>query len=363
MKGLLFATLSVLVMVFMVNRSGSAADKTASPKYEKMLYDLGAFPVAKLTKSYYTHGHPGKVYGKGERRDVDGWLPPCYVPFYLTEAEKARFGIPKKPLSYEQYVRMLDVDTYRRTHDPTLLLVIRFTLESMWFNHVDVRKEDILRVYEARIDVGNYAVFLLRGRLSSGDAMRLITTYGDENLFPILPTPRSTDKTYILFLAQQANATKWPIQCRQDAYKLLFAVDEKTYRKPYREFLLSHVKVAKDWWDRAGLYEGLGQLRDEESMKALREGLVRDPVTECRESILESLVQRGEVASAMDAILLIAREQDEKHHAETSGRAGGDWSAKLNNYLEWAKSQKGLDARTSRKVDEAIAKLKDTDWD
>jgi hypothetical protein len=363
MKGLLYATFAVSVIIVGVNRSGSAADKPASSKYEKMLYDLGAFPVAKLTKSYFTNGHPGKVYGKGERIDVDGWLPPYWAADYLTDAEKARYGLPKKPLSYQQYVAMLDVDTYRRTHDPTLLLVIRFTLESMWFNQIDVRKEDILRVYEARIDVGNYAVYLLRGRLPSEDAMRLVRTYGDENLFSILPPPRPTDKAYILFLNQQANAAQWPIHCRQEAYKLLFAVDEKTYRKPYREFLLSHVKVAKDWWERARLYKALGQFKDEESMKALREGLVHDPVTECRESILESLVLQGEVASAIDAILVIANKKDQKHDAKTVSRAAGQWSRKLLRYLAWAKSQKGLDPRTLRKVDEATEKLKDTVWD
>ena len=61
--------------------SGSAGEKTATdPTYEKMLYDLGAFPVAKLTKPYWTNGNPGKVYSKGQRVDVDGWLPPHSAP-------------------------------------------------------------------------------------------------------------------------------------------------------------------------------------------------------------------------------------------------------------------------------------------
>ena len=96
-----------------------------------------------------------------------------------------------------------------------------------------------------------FAVRLLEGQLSSEDAIRLVTTYGDEKLFAILPAPKRTDKAYILFLDEQANAAQWPIHCRQDAYKLLFAVDETTYRKPYREFLLGHVKMAKDRWERA----------------------------------------------------------------------------------------------------------------
>ncbi len=54
MKGLLYATPSVLVIVAIANSSGRAEDNAASPKYEKMLYDLGAFPVAKNPSRIYS---------------------------------------------------------------------------------------------------------------------------------------------------------------------------------------------------------------------------------------------------------------------------------------------------------------------
>jgi len=197
-------------------------------------------------------------------------------------------------------------------------------------NRVRLQKQDILRVYEAKIGLEEFAVSLLEGQLSSVDAMRLVRTYGDEKLFPILPSPRPSDKAYILFLNQQANSAKWSIHSRQHAYKLLFAVDKKTYRKPYQEFLLSHVKMAKDWGERAILYGGLIQLKDEESMKAVREGLVDDPITECREYILYSLQERREVTSAIDAILVIANKEDKKHDSVSVSRRPGQWSYKLN---------------------------------
>ena len=359
MKRLLYVASGVLAIVAMAGRSGWAAEKPAAPKYEKMLYDLGAFPVAKLTQPYWTNGHPGEVYSKGTRVDVDGWLSPYWAPSYLTEAEKVQYGIPKKLPSYEQCVAMLDIDTYKRTHDPMLFLVMRFTLESMRQNDMRVRIADILRVYEAKVGLEPFAVPLLWGRWSNEDAMRLIGTYGDERLFDVLPKPQPTDKAYIAFLVEQAGAAKWPTHCRHDAFKLLFAVDEKTYRKPYREFLLSHVKTTENWWERADLYRGLTQLKDDESLRAVREGLVHDPVTECRESILYGLEERGEVASAIDAILVIANGQDDKHAAVTPSRGPEQWSHRLNEYLQWAKSQKGLDVGTLKKVDEAIEKLGD----
>ena len=279
MKSLLNAALFVLAIVTIANATGWAAEKMTT-KYEKMLFDLGAFPVAKLTESYWTNGHPGEVYSKGERVDVDGWLPPDATPAYLTDAEKVRYEIPKRPMSYRQYLALLDVETYKRTRDPTLLLVMRFTLASMLTKSVPVQKEDILHIYEAKIGLEKPAIVLLHGLLSSDDAMRLLRTYGNEKLFAILPKPQPADKEYIAFLNQQASTTKWPIHCRQDAYKRLFAVDEKTFQRPYREFLLNHTKSAKDWYVRAHLYEGLVQLKDEESLKAVGEGLMHDPVTD-----------------------------------------------------------------------------------
>jgi hypothetical protein len=258
---------------------------------------------------------------------------------------------------------LLDIDAFKRTRDPMLFLVMQFALESMERHDVRTRKEDILRVYEAKIGLEAFTIPLLRGQLSSADAMRLVRTYGDEKLFAILPTPKNTDKTYIAFLDVQASDAKWSIHCRQDAYKLLFAVDKITYRKSYQDFLLSNANTAKDWGDRADLYAGLIELKDEKSMTAVREGLVHDPITECRESILRSLKEEGEVTSVIDAILVIANGQDEMHHAVTVSRMSVSWSYDLNEYLKWAKSQKGLDAQTLQKVDEATEKLRDKHWE
>ena len=89
---------------------------------------------------------------------------------------------------------------------------------------------------------------------------------------------------------------------------------------------------------------------------------MHDQVTECREFILHYLKEQADATSVLDAILVIANERDEKHHAVTPGRMSGQWTYKLNDYLKWAKSQKGLDARALRKVDEAIEKLRDKKW-
>ena len=342
------------------DNSALAQTPTASTQpYEKLLYDLGAFPVSRLTQPYWTNGNPGKVYSKGNRVDVDGWLPPNQAAFYLTDAEKAQYAIPAKPLRYEQYIAMLDIDKCKQTHDPQLFLVMRFALESLGDHQVPVKKADILRVYEAQIGLEEYAAPFLAGQISSADAIRLIGAYADEKLFQVLPKPEPNDKVYIAFLSEQAQAGKWSIWSRQECYELLLALDDKTYRAPYRTFLLGNVKTAHDWRARAILYDALVRMKDQDSLNAVCDGLVHDPITECRESILSEAKEQGEVTSIIDAILVIANGQDAPHHPVTPSRMLGQWRYNLNRYLQWAATQKQLDAATLKKVDDALAKLPD----
>ena len=240
---------------------------------------------------------------------------------------------------------------------------MRFALGSMTEYRVHVQKTDMLRVYEARIGLEQWVTPLLDGQLSGEDAMRLMKSDRDQGLFAILPAPQPADKAYVAFLARQAGAATWPLHCRQKAFELLFALDEWTYRKSYQEFLLKNAKTANDWWERAGLYCGLIQLHDAESMSVVRDALTHDPITECREGILYFLQKRGDATSVIDAILTVANGQDVKHHAVTPSRMAGQWSYELNEYLKWAKTQKGLDANTLQRIDDSIERLRDKDWD
>jgi hypothetical protein len=275
----------------------------------------------------------------------------------LTDAEKAKYGIPKKPLSYEKYIGLLDIDTYKRTHDPKLFLVMRFTLGNMQSEDQLLKRDDFLRVYEAQVGLEQWAVRAAKSPLACEDAMRLLKAYSDERLFDLLPPPRATDKAYIAFLVEQANAEKWSIYSRQKVHKLLVAFDPKTYRPTYRQFLLANVKTAKDGWERANLYDGLIEFKDEETLKATADGLLHDPVTECRESILSQLRQQGEVASVIDAVVAVVEGKGDPHGAVMPGRSANQWDDRLRDYLKWAKALKTLDKATAEKVDQAIAKL------
>jgi hypothetical protein len=55
-------------------------------------------------------------------------------------------------------------------------------------------------------------------------------------------------------------------------------------------------------------------LKDQESLKTVCDGLVHDPITECRERILCYAKEHGEVTSIIDAILVIANGEDAPHH-------------------------------------------------
>ena len=152
-------------IVALVGLPGFSRPPAATSQYERMLYALGAFPVGKLTKHYYTNGNPGKVYSKGDRIDVDGWLPPFWAAdgTYLTDAEKSAYGIPKAALRYDEYISMLDIVRYKQTRDPELFLVMRFALDELGRQRIAVKKSDVLRVYEAQIDLEPFARPLLAG--------------------------------------------------------------------------------------------------------------------------------------------------------------------------------------------------------
>jgi len=286
--------------------------------------------------------------------------------YLLTPAEIRQYAIPKKPLTYDRYLALIDIDAYKRTHDRLLFLVMRFSLESLGIHKIPVHKEDILRIYESQIGLEPFAAPLLAGLATSADIMRLMQTYHDERLLRILPPPASNDKAYLAFLAEQARNEQWSIYTRMEVFKQLNWLEDDANRKAYRDFLIASLKKSMDddlYLQRESMYEGLVQLKDEDALAAIRQALLEDPVTNCRQYILFELRQYGIAAPVMDALVSLASGQGQPHHEilvpSGPGRIPGvdPLTAPLRDYLAWARSQTGLDAPTRTKVDQALAKI------
>ena len=127
---------------------------------------------------------------------------------------------------------------------------------------------------------------------------------------------------------------------------------------PIEIFSLANVQTSQDWGDRAIMYRGLIPMRDDKSLTAVRHGLIHDPITECRESILRDLQQQGEVVGVIDAIVVIADAKDAPHRAVTASRMADQWTYNLQQYLEWAQTRDDLDDATLKKVRSATALMK-----
>jgi hypothetical protein len=326
-----------------------AADQPVTD-WEKILLDMGAFPVAKITKPYPTNGHDGQVWYKG-RLDVDGWLPPGSAEHLLTDEQKA--ALPRKPWTPEQYRQVLQPAEYKKHHDPHHLIAMRFALHKM--SVADARKEDILPMYEAQIGLNFPAIQLLNGKLTTEETMRLIRTYKDDDLFMILPAATKSDHAYLHFLAQQAIDERRALISRLRAFQQLHAADPDTYRNPLRDFLLQNTAKEKDWCVRAQMYQEMIPLKDDKCNQLVCEALLSDDVTECREWILQKSQQTKIIAPFLDAITKLARGEGKKCHEETLSRSDiVGWPNAVREYLEWAREQKDLDQPTRTKIEAAM---------
>tara|TARA_R110002167_G_scaffold319685_2_gene525475 strand:+ start:3655 stop:4206 length:552 start_codon:yes stop_codon:yes gene_type:complete len=143
--------------------------KAKQQEYEAILYELGSFPVRRLTEPYQNNGHPGEVYFMGHRIDVHGWLPPLRATQYLTRTERKANQLPRTQLSYDRYVAFLDVKTYQQSRDPLLFAILRFTLDEMQRYQLEIKQpEDLLQVYHARIGLEEAVLKTLQGRGLTG---------------------------------------------------------------------------------------------------------------------------------------------------------------------------------------------------
>lgn len=251
----------------------AADQKTNAQTYEAILYELGAFPVSRLAKGYWDNGHPGQFYKKGKREDVAGWIRP-----FWTRAD--RYDLPKKPLSYERYVSLMDVETYQKTKDPLLFAIIQFTLEEFLYRDLEIKNpEDFLKVYHAKMGLDHQVLVLLKRRgLTAQEVTHLYERQKVPLLLRCLPPPEKGQDGYILFLEQISSGRTLQAGYRFEAYKLLYEWDQEKYLTGYKEFLIKHTEQTPDVLDRCFMNEALLKLGDEDCFTVVRRSLVTDPI-------------------------------------------------------------------------------------
>lgn len=321
---------------------------TRPQSYEETLYELGAFPVNKLTKRYWNNGNPGQVYSKGTREDVHGWLRPFWVrtDSYLTESEKKRYGIPKEPLSYERYISFLDVETYQRTKDPLLFAIIQFTLEEFLYRKLEIENpQDFLKVYHAKMGLDNLVLWTLEGRGLSGPMVAsLYRQYQDPLLFRYFTPPEASQDEYKSFLEQ-------------------LLADKKTHLAGYKAFIFQNIDQISDWHDRYQMNEALLIIGDEDSTKVVNQSLLNDPVAEVREATLYDLKEQGRVDEFIETIYQLSLGKGKRCSGIAMNRmtlldeGETEISYDLREYLKWAQQKKNLKQETQIKIHSALQAL------
>ncbi|GEM_PF-3725274 len=334
--------------------------KTPSESYEEILYELGAFPVSKLTKPYNDNGHPGEVYSKGTREDVHGWLRPFWVDgsFYLTESEKNKYGIPKAPLSYERYLSFLDVETYQRTKDPLLFAIIQFTLEEFLYEKLEIKNpEDFLKVYHAKMGLDNLVLWTLEGRGLTGpmvaDSYR---QYQDPLLFRYLIPPEAGQDDYKAFLKQLLAEKQLETMQRFAVFTQLYQADKTTHLAGYKKFIFENVAQLPEWLDRSAMYAALIGIGDRESIEAVNHALLNDPIAQVRTFLLRELERQEKIVEYIETIHLLSLGRGQKCEIEPYlsmpffSSVENVLTDSLETYLNWAKQNKTLNPKIKRKI-------------
>jgi hypothetical protein len=337
--------------------------KTKTQSYEEILYELGAFPVSKLTKPYFNNGHPGEVYSKGDREDVNGWLRPFWVhtDSYLTQSEKKQYGIPKAPLRYERYVSLMDVETYQQTKDPLLFAIIQFILEEFLYEKLEIKNpEDFLKVYHAKMGLAHLVLWTLEDRgLTEPMIANLYRQYQDPLLFHYLILPEAGQDEYKTFLEQLLADQKIDTADRFDVYTQLYQADKKTHLVDYKKFIFQNIEQLSEWHDRYQMNEALLIIGDDESTKVVNHSLLNDPVAEVREIILRDLKEQGRVYEFIETIHQLSLGKGKPCSGVSFNRMSlsegeSELSQPLREYLKWAKEKQNLKQETHRKIESAL---------
>lgn len=346
-------------------------ETSTTESYEAILYELGAIPVSKLTKPYWNNGEPGKVYSKGTRLDVHGWLSPHLVRRfdYLTAAEKQRYGIPKRPLSYEGYVALLDVKSYQKTKDPLQFAIIEFALEELQRHGLEIKDpDDILQIYHAKIGLDNLALQILKVQGLTGPMVAdLYRQYQDDLLFQFLVPPEAGQDDYRLFLERLLTDTSIPRDQRFTVYTRLYESDPKSYLAGYQMFLLENVKQLSNWYDRSLMYQALMEIGDQACVAAVSHALLNDPVAQLRKTVLDQIRVQKKGSVYLAAIHLLALGKCKPFEVEHY--FGGPFLESEATFLDdslracliQAQKQKSLSKEDTLKIQQALQAIADRD--
>tara|TARA_R110002095_G_scaffold185025_1_gene162242 strand:+ start:3515 stop:4507 length:993 start_codon:yes stop_codon:yes gene_type:complete len=281
--------------------------------------------------------------------------------------ENKHYGIPKAPLSYERYVELIDVETYRKTNDLLLAAIIEFTLDEFHWRKIKIKNpENILQIYHAKMGLDHDVLRLLKQCGLTGPE---IASLYRQNQVPLLlrclTPPESGQDDYIAFLENISSDKLLDAGYRFEAYSLLYQLDKQKYLAGYKAFLIKNVNQVSSWSDRCRMNPALLEIGDQECLQIVKQNLLNAPLFEVRTSILDSLKEQGIVAEFLDTIQLLAEGKGKAfrhglHFGNGPGMNEGDSEYKqvLRRHLSWARQQDNLTKAAQEKIQSSLYSLR-----
>lgn len=313
---------------------------TIDKKYESQLYKLGSFPVKKLTEPYWDNHHHGKVYSKGQRIDVFGWLPPDVVYQYLTEEEMLKYGLPKKPLSYNEYISFFDIPEYEKTKNPVLIALFIFTLDELKNKSIDIKDPaDIINIYEADIGLEENALEVLTECFSYSDWMKFYKKYKDPLIVDFLPVPVNKNDEYSNFMYSFLSVNSIDTMQHFFLLKKLYSSDNERFSSEYKNFIIKNINGrSNNWIDRLYFVYAMVDIQDADLIKMINDLLLNDPSTNIRERLLYLIQEKGAYSDYFETAFLLAKGEGKPHSITAISSNSSCLNWQLIEYFEWVKS-------------------------
>lgn len=369
-----YLTKIILLLLFFVWApiKVNSNSETEMGKYTKILLEVGAISVEDIDRKYWVNSDTPKIFSKGERVDINGWISPYELTLHsgsvLIKVEKPiEKSISKIDLInwYKKYNSYLSLKEYNNKELHPLHFTIMYILvEIMLREGLPIDNKSILiELYKNK--VGNRDNFLIRiknllkDNLTYEEAIDCYKFNQDYRTLVLFPTPQKNEHGYINYLKRKIESKNSEIYTKWYFYKLLFEMNQNEYKNTLLEYTFRNVLKIDYWHKRLLIYDYISKIKNQLVFKGLSKCILNDPATECREYILYNLCEEKIVdKKIIDSVFLLAQNKGAKHYEFTPSRMVNGWEISMLEYLYCIKCNEGLKSQNKEKINKTINILK-----
>jgi len=336
-------------------------------EYRNILIELGSIHVTQINSRYWKNKTTPEINFKGKRYDVNGWISPytlknSFFENILTGQQKLIIKhIYKANLIewFKKYEDFLNVSYYCPIDKKSMkYTIISFLLEIIYNENLKVeRKKGLINLCKMRIDFEKQ-INLILGTLTYPEAMEIYQVNKNAYTLKFFPVPLVNELEYRKYLESQVENINIDIFNRWYFYQLLYKSDNKKYRTKFIEFTINNVQTVSNWFYRSKIYISLIELNDDSVFKALSRFLIDDPVTECRELIMDKLMEKDIINDDIaHSVYLMILGKCRQHSHNLVGQDPSEWIMNLLKFVIFLNKNKDKFEKKSRKEIQRIFQI------